>query len=177
MRKQMETGPTRGLAGGFAVTAASTLSARDIRMGCGGVVASLAKVRRAMHLDAKTLLYGQMAKLPDGRSPYSWFDGNLSLHDIVVDTSVPVMSRFVWALYPTLDAVLLALVVRAGVARRLQGSPALLVAGGVACWLLADFAFTLPAVAGGYVALLTWWLDRNVSLSPAQMDAIFNRLT
>ena len=32
-------------------------------------------------------------------------------------------------------------------------------------------------VAGGYVALLTWWLDRNVSMSPAQMDAIFNRLT
>lgn len=30
--------------------------------------------------------------------------------------------------------------------------------------------------AGAFVALLTWWLDRNVDLSPAQMDAIFTRL-
>lgn len=32
-------------------------------------------------------------------------------------------------------------------------------------------------VAGAFVALLTWWLERNVDLSPAQMDAIFSRLT
>lgn len=31
-------------------------------------------------------------------------------------------------------------------------------------------------VAGAFVALLTWWLDRDVKLSPAQMDATFSRL-
>ena len=47
---------------------------------------------------------------------------NLILKDIVTDTRVAVVPRIVWALYPALDAVLLALVLRAVTARRLRGS-------------------------------------------------------
>ena len=52
---------------------------------------------------------------------------NLVLKDIVSDTSVAVVPRIVWALYPALDAVLLALVLRGVTARRLRGSLAVLV--------------------------------------------------
>lgn len=32
-------------------------------------------------------------------------------------------------------------------------------------------------VAGAYMALLTWWLDRGAKLPPERIDAIFRRLT
>ena len=58
-------------------------------------------------------------------------------------------------LYPTLDSVLLALVIRATIARRMHGATGLLMAGGAACWFAADFAYTLFAPSGAFSA----WLD------------------
>jgi diguanylate cyclase (GGDEF)-like protein/PAS domain S-box-containing protein len=80
---------------------------------------------------------------------------DLTLSDIVGDSSVGTMPKLVWALYPALDAVLLGLVVRAGVTRRLRGPAGGLIAAGAICWLLSDFGFTLPAASGG----LSTWLD------------------
>jgi len=67
----------------------------------------------------------------------------LGLHDVVNDSSVPVPVRFVWALYPAFDAVLLALIVRAAVAGRLHAFGAMLLGAGVSCWLVSDFVFTI----------------------------------
>ena len=69
----------------------------------------------------------------------------LTLQAIVTDATVPVPVRVVWALYPTFDAVLLALVVRAVIAGRLHGRVALLLAGGATFWLMSDFAYSLVA--------------------------------
>lgn len=60
-------------------------------------------------------------------------------------TSWPV--RVVWALYPVLDAALLALLVRMLVHRAVRGPGVALLAGGLSMWLLADV---------GYLSLTTW---------------------
>jgi diguanylate cyclase (GGDEF)-like protein/PAS domain S-box-containing protein len=83
----------------------------------------------------------------------------LAFDQIVTDATVPVLERFVWALYPTFDAVLLALVVRAVLSRRLQGVLGLLLGGGITLWLLSDFAYTLFASDGSYdVSLNLGWM-------------------
>ncbi|HWM20918.1 MAG TPA: EAL domain-containing protein [Ilumatobacteraceae bacterium] len=92
----------------------------------------------------------------------------LALHAIVTDSSVSVLVRVVWALYPTFDAVLLALVMRAVISRRLQGWAAWLMAGGSVCWLMSDFAFTLFAVEGGFAVWMNvGWLVGAVLLAAA----------
>jgi diguanylate cyclase (GGDEF)-like protein/PAS domain S-box-containing protein len=67
----------------------------------------------------------------------------LAIEEIVADDTVPAHVRFVWALYPAFDAVLLALVVRALSSQRLHGRSALLLAAGAACWLASDFGWAL----------------------------------
>ena len=57
------------------------------------------------------------------------------------DRSVSPFVRTVWGAYPILDAALLALVVRLVMSSRGRSVPALLVTGGVACWLASDFAY------------------------------------
>ena len=92
----------------------------------------------------------------------------LTVGDLVADTSTPVEARVIWAVYPALDAVLLALVVRAFVSRRLQGWAAWALAAGAACWLFADFGFTIPAAADEYSALLdAGWMLGAVLLAAA----------
>lgn len=59
------------------------------------------------------------------------------------DASVPASARFVWALYPACDAVLLALVVRVLVSHRARSAVGPLVAAGALWWLLADVAYTV----------------------------------
>ncbi|MDO8365131.1 MAG: EAL domain-containing protein [Actinomycetota bacterium] len=63
--------------------------------------------------------------------------------EIVTDATYPLWDRVVWALYPTLDAALLAVVVRAGLTRRFRGGLAALVGAGSGFWLLSDFSYTL----------------------------------
>ncbi|MET0911327.1 MAG: sensor domain-containing diguanylate cyclase, partial [Ilumatobacteraceae bacterium] len=70
------------------------------------------------------------------------------------DASVAWPVRAVWASYPVLDAMLLALVVRSLVARRTQSAMGLLVAAGVACWLVSDFAFLIFMPEGSVGVLL-----------------------
>jgi hypothetical protein len=82
------------------------------------------------------------------------------------DSSVSVLVRVVWALYPTFEAVLLALVMRAVISRRLQGWAAWLMAGGAACWLMSDFAYTIFVIDGSFmVSMNVGWLVGAVLLA------------
>ena len=71
----------------------------------------------------------------------------------VTDTALPVSVRLVWSMYPIMDVVLLALVVRLIMSYR--DRTGLLLAAGVAGWLVADFAFMLLALSDNFSV----WLD------------------
>ena len=92
----------------------------------------------------------------------------LAFDTIATDTALPVRERLVLALYPTFDAALLALVIRAALTRRLQGWLAVLLGGGTACWLLSDFGYTLFATEG---TLAVWlnvgWMLGSILLAAA----------
>jgi two-component system, sensor histidine kinase and response regulator len=77
-----------------------------------------------------------------------------SIDDIVADDSVVPFTRIVWAAYPVLDAVLLALVLRALTDRRSRHALGVTFALGVSCWLLADLGYYVLAVQGTVSALL-----------------------
>jgi two-component system sensor histidine kinase/response regulator len=79
---------------------------------------------------------------------------SLSIHDIVADESVTAFTRFVWACYPILDAVLLALVLRAMTVRRTRDAIGVRFAAGVSCWLLSDIGYLVLTVEGTVSALL-----------------------
>jgi diguanylate cyclase (GGDEF)-like protein/PAS domain S-box-containing protein len=64
----------------------------------------------------------------------------VSLQATVTDASVAPEVRLIWASYPILDAALLALVVRTVVTR---APGAVILVGGVACWLFSDFFYLL----------------------------------
>ena len=66
----------------------------------------------------------------------------------VSDTSVPLFVRSVWASYPILDAILLAVVLRTLVELRASSTMGMLLAGGAVCWLLSDFTFLIAAPEG-----------------------------
>ncbi|MBI5087419.1 MAG: PAS domain S-box protein, partial [Actinobacteria bacterium] len=72
------------------------------------------------------------------------------LSSMLSDESVSVSGRLIWSVYPVLDATLLVLVVRILAERRTRTLMGLLLAGGVACWLVSDFCF-LVGVPGGTV--------------------------
>jgi diguanylate cyclase (GGDEF)-like protein/PAS domain S-box-containing protein len=75
------------------------------------------------------------------------------LHSTFLDASVPVSVRLVWAAYPILDSVMLALVVRTVIERRTHTITGLLLTGGVVLWLVSDFLFMI-LVPGGTVGVL-----------------------
>jgi diguanylate cyclase (GGDEF)-like protein/PAS domain S-box-containing protein len=77
-----------------------------------------------------------------------WLQPSLS------DASVPLFVRSVWAAYPVLDAILLAVVVRALIELRTYSTMAILLAAGVVCWLIADFSFLIFAPSGSVGLLL-----------------------
>jgi diguanylate cyclase (GGDEF)-like protein/PAS domain S-box-containing protein len=81
-----------------------------------------------------------------------WLQPSLS------DASVPLFVRTVWAAYPVLDAILLAVVVRALIELRTCSTMAILLAGGVICWLIADFSFMIfaPSGSGGLLLDVGW---------------------
>ncbi|MET0909215.1 MAG: EAL domain-containing protein [Ilumatobacteraceae bacterium] len=90
------------------------------------------------------------------------------LHSTLTDTSVPVFVRVVWAAYPVLDAMLLALVVRFMVVRRRHQAMSLLLAAGVACWLASDFIFIIAEPGGSVGALLdVGWMLGGALLAAA----------
>ena len=76
------------------------------------------------------------------------------LHSTFTDESVPLFVRSVWALYPILDATLLALVIRTLIERRARTTMAVLLGFGVACWLFSDFMFMTRVPDGTVTTLL-----------------------
>jgi diguanylate cyclase (GGDEF)-like protein/PAS domain S-box-containing protein len=91
----------------------------------------------------------------------------IALVDIIADSSSPIHARIVWTIYPALDAVLMALVVRTTLARRLHGVTAAVLIGGAACWLVSDFLYTLAAPTGTVSA----WLDSGWMLGAVLLAA------
>jgi diguanylate cyclase (GGDEF)-like protein/PAS domain S-box-containing protein len=73
----------------------------------------------------------------------------------IISDAPSLLHAFVWALYPALDAVLVALVVRTVLARRVPVATALVLLGGAGCWLVSDLVYTLLAPSG----VISGWLD------------------
>ncbi|MFW3172473.1 putative bifunctional diguanylate cyclase/phosphodiesterase [Geodermatophilus sp. CPCC 206100] len=92
-----------------------------------------------------------------GQQVDGWLDGagvfiamlmlvwQLSVAGTVTDTSLPVLTRLVWALYPALDAAFIGLVFRLVTTRSRGEYAPLAVAAGAACWLGSDLGFLLLA--------------------------------
>ena len=70
---------------------------------------------------------------------------DLSIATIVGDTTVSGFTRIVWATYPVLDAILLAMVARALMSKHSRSTIGLAFAGGVVCWLVADIGYLVTA--------------------------------
>ncbi|TYP84598.1 putative bifunctional diguanylate cyclase/phosphodiesterase [Blastococcus xanthinilyticus] len=66
---------------------------------------------------------------------------DITVAETLADTSQPLGVRLVWALYPALDAALIALVFRVMSGSRRRDPAALVVAAGAACWLASDLAY------------------------------------
>ncbi|SFF31749.1 EAL domain-containing protein [Blastococcus tunisiensis] len=71
--------------------------------------------------------------------------GELTLADTLADASQPWVVRVTWALYPALDAALIALVFRLVAGSGRYDRRALAVAAGAVCWLASDVGYLLTA--------------------------------
>jgi diguanylate cyclase (GGDEF)-like protein/PAS domain S-box-containing protein len=90
----------------------------------------------------------------------------LAVAATVADESLPVGIRALWGIYPVLDVALLALILR--LVMRERTVVALLIAGGVAMWLAADFAYLVIADAASYnVVLDVGWLWGSILIALA----------
>ena len=87
---------------------------------------------------------------------------------LISDGGSPPLARIVWALYPAFDSVLVALVVRAVLARRMDRAVAARIVGGSAFWFGSDVFFTVLTPTS---AVTTWlnagWLLGAVLLATA----------
>jgi diguanylate cyclase (GGDEF)-like protein/PAS domain S-box-containing protein len=88
----------------------------------------------------------------------------VTLQATVTDASVEPGVRFVWAAYPVLDAVLLALVIRLATSRTAGG---LLLVAGVGSWLFSDFFYLLFPNSTSWAR----WLDAGWMIGAAMMAA------
>jgi diguanylate cyclase (GGDEF)-like protein len=102
-----------------------------------------------------------------------------SIGAILADTSTPAVVRVVWASYPILDAILLALAVRLLLGRGVARGSGLLFIAGLGCWLFSDFTYVLWAASDTYSVLLdigwmvgpvligatAWWPAHHVTES------------
>jgi diguanylate cyclase (GGDEF)-like protein/PAS domain S-box-containing protein len=74
----------------------------------------------------------------------------------LADTTTPMFVRTVWALYPLLDATLLALLARMLLHRTVSGPAVALLASGLGLWLVSD---------AGYAALASWpWAETTMNI-------------
>ncbi|MGY2063909.1 putative bifunctional diguanylate cyclase/phosphodiesterase [Blastococcus sp. SYSU DS0619] len=93
---------------------------------------------------------------------------DLTVAETMADSSQPLAARLVWALYPALDAALIALVFRVMAGSGRQDRGALAVAAGAACWLASDVAYLLAADPESTPAALeTGWMLGAVLLAVA----------
>ena len=93
-----------------------------------------------------------------------------SAQDIVADSTVPLFTRVVWAAYPVLDAVLLAVVLRALTTSRTRRELGVPFALGVACWLASDVGSLLFTVSETVNALFdVGWMVGAVLIATATL--------
>ena len=121
----------------------------------GGVLALLRSGRRSARTDVDGVI--DMAVVMLVAVLVIW---HFWLEAMFADGSVSVFVRSVWAAYPILDAALLAIVLRALIERRTTTLVGLFMVAGVACWLLADFAWMAYDLTGvlGDLAGVGWML-------------------
>ena len=96
----------------------------------------------------------------------------LILESIVTDTSATAFERTVWSLYPALDVMLLALIVRGLLARRLRGAAATCLAAGAALWLASDTGYLLGGDGWAGTPLDAGWLLGAMALSAATWSPV-----
>jgi two-component system sensor histidine kinase/response regulator len=118
-------------------------------LGAALVVATLLRTRSGSRVDPDTIIDALTIIVV---SVLVFWD--FSIADIVADTSVSTFTRLVWAAYPVLDAIVLALVVRALVSKRSRSSIGLAFAAGISCWLVSDLGYLLLTVSGTTSSLL-----------------------
>jgi diguanylate cyclase (GGDEF)-like protein/PAS domain S-box-containing protein len=82
----------------------------------------------------------------------------VSVSQTLADTSVAPGLRAIWAVYPLLDAVLLALVFHITVSGRTRSTAGLLLAAGAVAWLFADLLYLTPLADSLYLALDAGWM-------------------
>ena len=92
---------------------------------------------------------------------------HLSIAAIVADTTISGFTRFVQASYPVLDAILLAMVIRALMARRTRSTVGLAFAAGVVCWLVSDIGYLLTASTAVGAFLDAGWMLGAILLTTA----------
>ncbi|MBA2954054.1 response regulator [Nocardioides sp. MAH-18] len=120
-------------------------------LGLGGAVLVLTTVRRSprVRVDVDSLLDVLTAVVVSVLVIWT-----ISVDAIVADDSAAPVTRVVSAAYPVLDAVLLALVLRALSNSRSRNALGVPFALGVSCWLLADLGYYVLAVEGTVSAVL-----------------------
>jgi len=97
---------------------------------------------------------------------------NTSIDAIIGDQSVAPFVRTVWASYPVMDAVLLALVVRVLMSRSARAAIDASFAVGVCMWLAADIAFLqAPTGTAALTIMDTAWMVAPVLLARAAWRA------
>ncbi|GAA1156875.1 hypothetical protein GCM10009606_38590 [Nocardioides aquiterrae] len=95
-----------------------------------------------------------------------------SIHDIAADQSASPFVRLVWATYPVLDAVLLALVLRAMLSRTSREAIGIPFAAGVGCWLASDIGYLVLEADGLVAAVLdVGWMLGSLLLASATLRA------
>jgi diguanylate cyclase (GGDEF)-like protein/PAS domain S-box-containing protein len=88
------------------------------------------------------------------------------LSKTVADTSYSMFVRGVWAVYPILDAALLAIVLRAVLERRAQLVSGVVLLGGLLTWLFSDFVWMAITPSGLFSAALdVGWMVGAVLLA------------
>lgn len=90
-----------------------------------------------------------------------------SLQATVTDESTPILVRVVWAAYPILDAMLLAVVARLAFTRPSRRLATVWLAAGTGCWLASDFLALLFPSATAW----TNWLDAGWMAGSALLAA------
>jgi signal transduction histidine kinase len=97
---------------------------------------------------------------------------NLTVDAIVDDATVSPLARTVWASYPVLDAVLLALVVRALLSRSSRAAIGVWFAVGVSLWLAADILYLRSSEGLAAVAIMNaGWMVAPVLMARAAWPA------
>ncbi len=122
----------------------------------------------------------RVSRVEAGERLASWIDAvvvfvavllvvwQVSIAATVGDTSLDLLTRVVWALYPAMDAALIGLVVRLLAIRRRGERVSLVVTVACGCWLVSDLAYLLLAGAEDLSAWLdAGWLLGNMLLAVA----------